>query len=142
MNWTGGSLQRHSKKATKSIVNRQRQHFAKVRTTLQNGSNTVSVPFRPSYLRAKDASLGGRLPSFGSGSVRHAGHSKRLHRQRRENEDSPPQIRPHRNHRNSAERVFTLTGSRREHRADSHDKYAVTSPSNQACGMAPTHRSP
>src|SRR4051794_39846980 len=102
MNWTGGSLQRHSRKAAKGIVNRQRQHFAKVRATLQNGSNTVSAPFCPSYLRAKDASLGGWLPSFGSGSIRHAGHSKRLHRERRENEDLPAQIRPHRNRRNSA----------------------------------------
>ncbi|KAF2278829.1 uncharacterized protein EI97DRAFT_440343 [Westerdykella ornata] len=78
MNWTGGSLQRHSKNAQRSVVKRQKEHFAKARTTLQNGSNVPAVPFCPSYLRPETMSIGGQLPPFGMGSVRHVGHSKRL----------------------------------------------------------------
>jgi hypothetical protein len=50
MNWTGGSLQRHSKNAHKGVVQRQKQHFAKVRTALQNRLHASPTPFCPSYL--------------------------------------------------------------------------------------------
>lgn len=43
MNWTGGRLQRHSRNSGgKSLTNIQKQHFAKVRTRLQNGPRAVS----------------------------------------------------------------------------------------------------
>ncbi|MCJ1368426.1 hypothetical protein MMC16_007569 [Acarospora aff. strigata] len=45
MNWTGGRLQRHSRNsAGKSLTNIQKQHFAKVRTRLQNGPKAPSPP--------------------------------------------------------------------------------------------------
>jgi hypothetical protein len=40
MNWTGGKLQRHSKKGNNATLEKQRQHFAKARTDLQNGPST------------------------------------------------------------------------------------------------------
>lgn len=85
MNWTGGSLQRHSKNAHKGVVSRQKQHFAKIRTALQNGSGAAAVPFRPSYLVEDNETLCSQLTPFGRGSVRHTGHSKRLS-ERRESE--------------------------------------------------------
>ncbi|KAF2746316.1 hypothetical protein M011DRAFT_459453 [Sporormia fimetaria CBS 119925] len=76
MNWTGGSLQRHSKNAHKGTVNRQKEHFAKIRTALQNGHSTTAVPFCPSYLQNDDTNFGGRLPPLVHRSVRHTGHPK------------------------------------------------------------------
>jgi len=38
MNWTGGRLSRHSRKAEDSVINKQKQHFARVRNNLTNGS--------------------------------------------------------------------------------------------------------
>lgn len=38
MNWTGGRLSRHSRKAEDSVVNKQKQHFARVRNNLMNDS--------------------------------------------------------------------------------------------------------
>ncbi|KAF2005750.1 hypothetical protein P154DRAFT_571050 [Amniculicola lignicola CBS 123094] len=78
MNWTGGTLQRHSRNANKGAAHKQKQHFARIRTQLQNGAIAAIPPFRPSYLQDEGFILGGRLPSFGAGSVRHVGHSKRL----------------------------------------------------------------
>lgn len=75
MNWTGGRLQRHSKQGS-SALNRQKQHFAKVRTALQNGSLQHYPPFKPSFLRDDDGVLGGHLPPFGDRSTRHVGHPK------------------------------------------------------------------
>ncbi|KAF2654605.1 hypothetical protein K491DRAFT_464235 [Lophiostoma macrostomum CBS 122681] len=80
MNWTGGSLQRHSKNAHKGIVRRQKQHFAKVRTALQNRPLTSATPFRPSFLEDEHLTVSGQMPSFGLGSVRHTGHAKRYER--------------------------------------------------------------
>ena len=37
MNWTGGRLSRHSRNANGSLTQRQKQHFAKVRSNLLNG---------------------------------------------------------------------------------------------------------
>jgi len=37
MNWTGGNLTRHSKGANKGFAQRQKAHFAKVRSKLQDG---------------------------------------------------------------------------------------------------------
>ncbi|KAF2643784.1 hypothetical protein P280DRAFT_216560 [Massarina eburnea CBS 473.64] len=78
MNWTGGSLQR-SKKTSKGVLQKQKAHFARARTQLQNGSQRVS-PFRPSYLRDEEHTLlDGQLPPlFSSRSIRHTGHSKTL----------------------------------------------------------------
>jgi hypothetical protein len=89
MNWTGGTLQR-TKHANKGVVQKQKAYFARARTHLQNGSNPTIAPFRPSYLQNDDSfELAGRLPSFGSGSVRHTGHSARRHREARDREPSP-----------------------------------------------------
>lgn len=52
MNWTGGRLQRHSRNsAGKSLSYTQKQHFAKVRSRLQNGPRAVS-PLNFSLLHA------------------------------------------------------------------------------------------
>src|ERR1700712_2559335 len=48
MNWTGGRLQRHSKKTDKT-VRRQQQHFAKVRQRQHSGFHASSSPFRPNF---------------------------------------------------------------------------------------------
>ncbi|KAI9705078.1 MAG: hypothetical protein M1836_006861 [Candelina mexicana] len=42
MNWTGGRLSRHSGKRGGNLINIQKQHFAKVRTNLQNGTRKAS----------------------------------------------------------------------------------------------------
>jgi hypothetical protein len=77
MNWTGGSLQR-TRNANKGIVQKQKAYFARARTHLQNGPRSPAAPFRPTYLQNDDNfELAGCLPSFGSGSVRHTGHSAR-----------------------------------------------------------------
>ncbi|KAH7068188.1 hypothetical protein BKA63DRAFT_478566 [Paraphoma chrysanthemicola] len=77
MNWTGGTLQR-TKHANKGVVQKQKAHFARARTHLQNGAKSPDVPFRPSYLQNDDSfELAGRLPLLVSGSVRHTGHSVR-----------------------------------------------------------------
>ncbi len=55
MNWTGGRLQRHSKQNGNVLVNRQKQHFAQVRTNLLHAPPRRSSPFLPSYLRDRDA---------------------------------------------------------------------------------------
>jgi hypothetical protein len=38
MNWTGGRLSRHSRKKGDSLVHKQKQHFAKVRSNLFHGN--------------------------------------------------------------------------------------------------------
>lgn len=78
MNWTGGRLQRHSRNAGSGAINRQKQHFAKVRTQLQNGSAQHTTPFRPSFLQEVDVSLGRKLPPFRDRSSGRVGYSKRL----------------------------------------------------------------
>ena len=79
MNWTGGKLQRLKAGRNNSVVHRQKEHFARVRAHLQNGTSPGSSapPFRPSYLGDDDLNLGGELPRFSSGSVRHVGHGRR-----------------------------------------------------------------
>jgi hypothetical protein len=47
MNWTGGSLQRHSKANANPVVKRQKEHFAKARLRsrpLQTQANTPGLP--------------------------------------------------------------------------------------------------
>jgi hypothetical protein len=80
MNWTGGRLQRHQKNAGGGVASRQKQHFAKVRSQLQNGSRPGHVPFRPSFLQEDYLTLGGILPPFSERSSRHVGHSKKHRR--------------------------------------------------------------
>lgn len=87
MNWTGGSLQR-SKQANKGVVQKQKAHFARARTQLQNAPNAPAASFRPGFFQDEDASVGGRLPPPSSRSVRHTGHSKTL-RDRRSRAKSP-----------------------------------------------------
>ncbi|KAF2740189.1 hypothetical protein EJ04DRAFT_234693 [Polyplosphaeria fusca] len=82
MNWTGGSLQRHSRATNGGVVRRQKQHFAKVRTQLQNGSHESSISFRPSFSQGDNFSIGSHMPVFGLGSRRHTGHSKRIQDER------------------------------------------------------------
>ncbi|KAE8866782.1 hypothetical protein PTNB73_04876 [Pyrenophora teres f. teres] len=77
MNWTGGSLQR-TKKANAGVLQQQRAYFAKARTHLQNATNSPIAPFYPDYLRESEHPGLSRMSSFGSGSVRHTGHSARL----------------------------------------------------------------
>ncbi|KAF2140736.1 uncharacterized protein K452DRAFT_50648 [Aplosporella prunicola CBS 121167] len=51
MNWTGGRLQRHSGNKG-GLTKRQKQHFAKARTQLQNSTHRPSSsPFRPIFLQ-------------------------------------------------------------------------------------------
>jgi len=89
MNWTGGTLQR-TKNANKGTKTVQKAYFAKARTNLQNGSHSPVAPFRPSYLQNDDSfELAGHLPTFGSGSVRHTGHSARRRREFTNGEPSP-----------------------------------------------------
>ncbi|KAF2028809.1 hypothetical protein EK21DRAFT_90328 [Setomelanomma holmii] len=89
MNWTGGSLQR-MKHANKGVTQKQKAYFVRARTHLQNGSKSPVVPFRPSYLQNDDNfELAGHLPSFGSGSIRHTGHSTRHRRDVNHREYSP-----------------------------------------------------
>lgn len=63
MNWTGGRLQR-SKNANNGVVQKQKAHFARARTRLQNGATSLTSPSRPSFVHNGDTSLGGRLPPF------------------------------------------------------------------------------
>lgn len=138
MNWTGGSLQRHSKRASKDIVNRQKAHFARVRTTLQNGPNPQPAPFVPSYFQDEDVGPGGRLPTFGIGSVRHAGHSKRL--QERRDKETPPSLEQiHDGGPTESGWAFEMAASRRR-RAGSYQRvidHASASPGRRARGGTP-----
>lgn len=134
MNWTGGSLQRHSKNARKSVMQRQKQHFAKVRTALQNGPEMPSAPFRPSFLVDQDLNLGGRLPLFGASSIRHTGHMKRP--QRRYGEHDAVSIRAswHANKAASDPQIMRGTMGERTRQ--------VSSPCDtDAQGMLEAHRS-
>ena len=89
MNWTGGTLQR-TKNANKGVVQKQKAYFARARTHLQNGSKSPVAPFRPSYFQNdNNFELVGYPPSFGSGSVRHTGHSARRRREATDREPSP-----------------------------------------------------
>lgn len=49
MNWVGGRLQRHSKASKNEVLQRQKQHFAKLRQQLQKGSEPSSNPFHPGW---------------------------------------------------------------------------------------------
>jgi hypothetical protein len=42
MNWTGGHLSRHARNSKSSLTQRQKQHFAKARNNLLNGSQKRS----------------------------------------------------------------------------------------------------
>ncbi|KAI1113965.1 hypothetical protein F5Y14DRAFT_462094 [Nemania sp. NC0429] len=55
MNWTEGSLARHSRgRQRNALIARQKQHFAKVRSNLLNGqSKKAPVPFTISFLAPK-----------------------------------------------------------------------------------------
>jgi hypothetical protein len=89
MNWTGGSLQR-TKHANKGVVQKQKAYFAKARTQLQSDSKSPAAPFRPTYLLNDSIfELAGHLPAFGSGSVRHTGHSARNRRESIQRGPSP-----------------------------------------------------
>jgi len=88
MNWTGGTLQRLKAGRQNGVLQKQKEHFAKMRARLQNAPNSSAPPFFPSYIKYNDLNQGGRLSSFSSGTVRHVGHSKRLQQDRRDREES------------------------------------------------------
>lgn len=69
-------MQRHSKRSGNTAVNRQKQHFAKIRSRTQNGSSPQIAPFRPSFLREDDNAPAGDVTPFGGGSTRHSWHAK------------------------------------------------------------------
>ncbi|KAF2182027.1 hypothetical protein K469DRAFT_252419 [Zopfia rhizophila CBS 207.26] len=124
MNWTGGRLQRHSRNAGQAVVQRQKQHFAKVRTQLQNGRTAHAVPFRPSFLDEEGLDLRDQLPSFGVGSVRNVGQSKRLQQRLDEEEAATPDARMSGRGRALRARNAQAAGARtfrRGHRATSSD---------------------
>jgi hypothetical protein len=75
MNWTGGRLPtaRQSRTSRKAILNKQKQHFAKVRTQLQNGSSPRTMPFRPNFLIGDSSAFGGAIIPF----HRHSGGNTR-----------------------------------------------------------------
>ncbi|KAF2686768.1 hypothetical protein K458DRAFT_402328 [Lentithecium fluviatile CBS 122367] len=75
MNWTGGRLQRF-KQANNGIVQKQKAHFTRARTLLENNSSSLTSPFHPSFFRDDESELSGWLPPFSSRTVRHTGHSK------------------------------------------------------------------
>ncbi|KAF2196393.1 hypothetical protein GQ43DRAFT_436050 [Delitschia confertaspora ATCC 74209] len=80
MNWTGGRLQRVSKNANKGDPHRQKQHFAKIRTQLQNGTPAHTVPFRPDFLQEGRLMQDGEFEKFASRSSHSRTLSKTLHR--------------------------------------------------------------
>jgi hypothetical protein len=89
MNWTGGSLQR-TKKANQGTVQKQKAFFSRARTQPEKASNLSVTQFRPSYLQDDETfEVTARMPPFGSGSVRHAGHSARSRREVVERMASP-----------------------------------------------------
>lgn len=49
MNWTGGRLSRHSRKAGSFTTSKQKQHFAKVRSHLMSGSVKNGQAKRPNF---------------------------------------------------------------------------------------------
>ncbi|KFY58516.1 hypothetical protein V496_06082 [Pseudogymnoascus sp. VKM F-4515 (FW-2607)] len=49
MNWTGGHLSRHSRRADSSTTSKQKQHFAKMRSRLMSGSVKKGPAKRPSF---------------------------------------------------------------------------------------------
>ena len=77
MNWTGGTLQRLKAGRQNGVLQKQKEHFAKVRAQPQSVQNLPAPPFRPSYLEDCDLNLDSLLPSLGSGTIRHAGHNRR-----------------------------------------------------------------
>jgi hypothetical protein len=90
MNWTGGSLQRTKTAHRGAVLQQQRAYFAKARTQLQDNTHSPIAPFRPSYLcDTEESGFMAQMPSFGSGSVRHTGHSARRRGERMRRETMP-----------------------------------------------------
>jgi hypothetical protein len=101
MNWTGGRLSRHSRNANSSLNQRQKQHFAKVRSGLLNGPQKRS-PMRWSIFEKDDGTArveGSKLyitpppapmyqPDFGPNDE---GISKRGHRSENSSNSALPQ---------------------------------------------------
>jgi hypothetical protein len=134
MNWTGGSLQRHSRNANNSLVSRQKQHFAKVRTALQNGGKSPATPFRPDYLHNEDISLGEPLPIFDLGSVQHTGHSNRSRGQQHDTRTSPRRNDNLRVLRDQDGRMIRATDSLLHHRSSVLEDQLSVPSSEDACG--------
>lgn len=114
MNWTGGSLQR-TKTANKGIIQKQKAFFARARAHLQNGFTLPIVPFEPSYLQNHDDyELTGRPPFYGSGLVRHPGHSD--HSVRRRYQPIQPVRSPDSHRFHPSEHLMTLSRKSRQSR--------------------------
>ncbi len=76
MNWTGGTLQR-TKNANKGVIQKQRAHFARARTKLQQSPNSPTTPFRPDFLRDGDCiDFGHHIDSSTSSVIYHAGSNR------------------------------------------------------------------
>jgi hypothetical protein len=58
MNWVGGRLQRHSKASKNEVLQRQKQHFARLRQQLQNGTRLSSDLFRPEWSTSISEDIG------------------------------------------------------------------------------------
>lgn len=59
MNWTGGRLSRHSRRADSSTTSKQKQHFAKMRSHLMSGSMKKDSAKRPNFDMAGPRPLDG-----------------------------------------------------------------------------------
>ncbi|KAK5140483.1 hypothetical protein LTR04_002976 [Oleoguttula sp. CCFEE 6159] len=73
MNWTGGRLQRHSRGGGNTLINRQKAHFARVRTTLQNGTSD-QLSLVPSFLNEADNGAAASTTLFSDSLRRPARH--------------------------------------------------------------------
>ncbi|KAI9759875.1 MAG: hypothetical protein M1835_000287 [Candelina submexicana] len=73
MNWTGGRLSRHSGKRGGNLINIQKQHFAKVRTNLQNGTRKAS-PLKLTFFNRYHAPRVSTSPRSKRESLEHPAH--------------------------------------------------------------------
>lgn len=114
MNWTGGQLQRHSRNAVRGTHQKQRQHFAKVRTQLQNGTNSAGARFCPSFFYSIDTQSGDHHPFFSDdGALRPAS-------QEVGHQASPPQEQEKRNRTRRAHRRSRAIASQKDSPSISH----------------------
>lgn len=108
MNWTGGNLSRHSKKhKPDSVHQRQKQHFARTRSYLQDGHKQSADTFVPSFLGghlsqterqttlekySNVAPVAAKLSSLISRGSYHRVQQPQERHQNSENSESPPRI--------------------------------------------------
>jgi hypothetical protein len=95
MNWTGGRLQRGQKNSGNSALNRQKQHFAKIRQGLQDGQTYTHImaPSRQSVLVHDRSSLAIGIPPSGHDTQHQVGRSGKGQRQLKEYHTTAPLAR-------------------------------------------------